>query len=140
MAVPPSTSLYTFRLSWLARGALPVVEPASEYTPARVPVFVIVIEPVAESPIFIAEALKMAPEPERVIVSEPDAKALEAMEVGVAVKLAKVPPTAATARTEMAARLRRIFVSGRVLSMVRVSPFVVDTHLIGSPGMRTTAD
>src|SRR2546423_7654851 len=99
-----------------------------------------VIEPVAESPIFIVEALKMAPEPERLIVSEPEANALDAIDVGVAVKLAKVPPTAATATTEMAARVRRIFVSGRFLLMVRVSPFMVDTHLIGAPGMgRRTA-
>jgi hypothetical protein len=78
---------------------------------------------VTESPIFIAEELKMAPEPERVIVSVPEAKALEAIAVGVAVKFAKVPPTAATAMTEMAAKLRRIFDSGRFLSMVRVIPF-----------------
>jgi hypothetical protein len=65
----------------------------------------------------------MAPEPERVIVSEPEAKALDAIVVGVAVKLAKVPPTAATATTETAARLRRIFDSGRFLNIVRVSPF-----------------
>jgi hypothetical protein len=80
---------------------------------------------VSESPIFIAEALKMAPEPERVIESEPEANALEAIEVGVAVKLAKVPQTAATATTETAARLRRIFDSGRFLSIWCVSPFSV---------------
>src|SRR5512133_472330 len=133
MAVPPSTSLYTFRLSWLARGALPEVEPVSEYTPARVPALVIETEPVTESPIFIAEALKMAPEPERVIESVPEAKALDAIAVGDAVKFAKVPPTAATASTETAARLRRIFDSGRFLSIERVSPFgLVDTLTIGS--------
>jgi hypothetical protein len=71
----------------------------------------------------MVEALKMAPEPERVMVSVPDAKALEAIAVGVAVKFAKVPPTAATAMTETAARLRRIFDSGRFLSIERVSPF-----------------
>ena len=49
------------------------------------------------SPIFIAAELKMAPEPERLIESEPEANALDAIVVGVAVKLAKVPPTAATA-------------------------------------------
>jgi hypothetical protein len=43
----------------------------------------------------------------------------------------------ATATTEIAARLRRIFVSGRFLIMVRVSPFSVDTLTIGSPGMET---
>jgi len=47
---------------------------------------------VTESPIFIAEALKMAPDPERVIESVPEAKALDAIAVGVAVKFAKVPP------------------------------------------------
>src|ERR1700756_5909278 len=82
-----------------------------------------VTEPVAVSPIFIAEALKMAPEPERLIVSEPEANALDVIDVGVAVKLAKVPPTAATATTDTAARLRRIFLTGRCLDMVRVSPF-----------------
>jgi hypothetical protein len=71
-------------------------EPASVYAPARLPVFEMVIEPVAESPIFIAEAEKMAPEPERVIVNDPVANALDATEVGVAVKFAKVPPAAAT--------------------------------------------
>jgi len=115
-----------------------VVKPSSEYTPARVPEFVMVTEPVTESPIFIAEALKMAPEPERVIESVPEAKALDAIAVGVAVKLAKVPPTAATATTEMAARLRRIFDGGRFLSMLRVNPFlVVDTLSIGPPRMET---
>jgi hypothetical protein len=94
------------------------------YAPARVPVFVIVTEPVAVSPIFIAAELKMAPEPERLIVSEPEAKALDAIVVGVAVKLAKVPPTAATVTTETAARLRRIFESGSFLSIVRASPFL----------------
>jgi hypothetical protein len=65
---------------------------------------------------------------------------LDAIVVGVAVKLAKVPPTAATAATATAARLRRIFVSGRFLSMVRVGPFVsVDTVTIGSPSMETRA-
>jgi len=59
----------------------------------------------------------MAPEPERVIESVPEAKALDEIAVGVAVKLAKVPPTAATAITETAARLRRIFDSGRFLSI-----------------------
>src|SRR5205807_8314690 len=82
-----------------------------------------VTEPVAVSPIFIAAELKMAPEPERLIVSEPEANAFDAIVVGVAVKFAKVPPTAATATTATAARLRRIFVSGRFLIMVRVSPF-----------------
>jgi len=95
---------------------------------------------VTESPIFIAEALKMAPDPERVIESVPEAKALEAIAVGVAVKFAKVPPTAATAITETAAKLRRIFDSGRFLSIERVSPFgLVDTLTIGSPGMETGA-
>ncbi|HMH39948.1 MAG TPA: hypothetical protein VK532_02020 [Gaiellaceae bacterium] len=97
----------------------------------------IVTVPVTESPIFIAEALKIAPDPVRVIVSEPDAKALEAIEVGVAVKLAKVPPTAPTAMTDTAARLRRIFDSGRFLSMLRVVLSVVDTLTIGPRGMRT---
>src|SRR5919197_529564 len=82
-----------------------------------------VTEPVAVSPIFIAVELKMAPEPERLIVSEPEAKALDAIVVGVAVKLAKVPPTAATVTTETAARLRRIFESGSFLSIVRAGPF-----------------
>jgi hypothetical protein len=70
-----------------------------------------VIEPVAESPIFIAEAEKMAPEPERVIVNDPVANALDATEVGVAVKFAKVPPTAATVTAATAAAERRIFVN-----------------------------
>jgi hypothetical protein len=86
-------------------------------------VLVMVTEPVAVSPIFIAAELKMAPEPERLIVSEPEANALDAIVVGVAVKFAKVPPTAATATTATAARLRRSFESGRFLNMVRVSPF-----------------
>jgi hypothetical protein len=101
-------------------------------------VFVIVTVPVTESPIFIAEALKMAPDPERVIESVPEAKAFDAIAVGVAVKFAKVPPTAATAITETAAKLRRIFDSGRFLSIERVSPFgLVDTLTIGSRGMGT---
>jgi hypothetical protein len=80
----------------------------------------------------------MAPEPERLIVSEPEANALDEIVVGVAVKLAKVPPTAATATTAIAARLRRIFVSGRFLLMVRVSPFFsVDTVTIGTARMDT---
>jgi len=87
------------------------------YAPARVPVLVIVIDPVAVSPIFIAEALKMAPEPERVIVSEPDANAFAEIDVGVEVKLAKVPPIAATEIAPRAARLRRILVRGRFLSI-----------------------
>jgi hypothetical protein len=90
------------------------------------------------SPIFIAAELKMAPEPERLIVSEPVAKAFDEIVVGVAVKLAKVPPTVATATTAIAARLRRIFVSGRFLNMVRVSPFFsVDTVTIGAARMTT---
>src|SRR5947208_17008109 len=76
-----------------------------------------VTEPVAVSPIFIAEAEKMAPEPERVIVSEPAANALEAIEVGVAVKFAKVPPTAATATTATAASERRVFLNMRSLNI-----------------------
>jgi len=82
-------------LSWLVGAAPPELEPASEYAPARVPVFVFVIvpEPVTESPIFTAEALKMAPEPVRVMESEPEAKALDEIVVGVAVKLATVLPT-----------------------------------------------
>jgi hypothetical protein len=88
----------------------------------------------------MAAELKIAPEPERLIVSEPEANALELIVVGVAVKLAKVPPTAATAATEIAARLRRIFVSGRFLIMVRVGSFLsVDTLTIGSPRMETRA-
>jgi hypothetical protein len=102
-------------------------------------VFVIVTEPVAVWPIFIAAELKMAPEPERSIVSVPEAKAFDAIVVGVAVKFAKVPPTAATVTTATAARLRRIFDNGRCLSIMRVSPFVVDTHSIGAPGMGTGA-
>jgi hypothetical protein len=103
-----------------------------------VPVLVIVTWPVAVSPIFIAAELKMAPEPERVMVSEPEANALDEIVVGVAVKLAKVPPTVATATTEIAARLRRIFVSGRFLLMVRVDPFFsVDTLTIGPARMET---
>jgi len=81
----------------------------------------------------------MAPEPERLIVREPEANALDAIVVGVAVKFAKVPPTAAIATTPTAATLRRIFESGRFLIMMRVSPFVVDTHNIGSPRMETGA-
>src|SRR6266480_2443487 len=91
-----------------------------------------VTEPVAVSPIFIAAEVKIAPEPDRLIVSEPEANALDEIVVGVAVKLAKVPPTVATAATEIAARLRRIFVSGRFLVIVRVSPFSVDSRTIGS--------
>src|SRR5436190_3804789 len=93
-----------------------------------------VTEPVAVSPIFIAAEVKIAPEPERLIVSEPEANALDEIVVGVAVKLAKVPPTVATATTEIAARLRRIFVSGRFLLMVRVSPF---SPLTRSPSVRS---
>src|SRR5204862_1835580 len=92
-----------------------------------------VTEPVAVSPIFSAAELKMAPEPDRLIVSEPEANALDEIVVGVAVKLAKVPPTAATATTEIAARLRRIFVSGRFLLMVRVSPFSPLTRTPSGP-------
>ena len=77
----------------------------SVYEPASVPVLVIVTEPVAVSPIFIAAELKIAPEPERLIVSEPDANALDEIVVGVAVKFAKVPPTVAIATTEIAAML-----------------------------------
>src|SRR5204863_6945695 len=96
-----------------------------------------VTEPVAVSPIFIAAELKMASEPERVIVSEPEANALDEIVVGVAVKLAKVPPTAATATTEIAARLRRIFVSGRFLLMDGCRSFLsVDTQTIGVLSMR----
>jgi hypothetical protein len=92
------------------------------------------------SPIFIAAELKIAPEPERLIVSEPEANALDAIVVGVAVKFAKVPPTAATAATATAARLRRIFVSGRFLSMMRVGPFFsVDTLTIGTVRMDARA-
>src|SRR5919198_5321136 len=95
-----------------------------------------VTEPVAVSPIFIAEALKIAPEPERLIVSEPEAKALDAIVVGVAVKLAKVPPTAATVTTDTAASVRRIFESGSFLSIVRASPFTGFSvrHLHRKPG------
>jgi hypothetical protein len=96
-----------------------------------------VTEPVAVSPIFIATELKMAPEPERLIVSEPEANALDEIVVGVAVKLAKVPPTVATATAAIAAMLRRIFVSGRFLLMVRVGPFSVDTLTIGTARMET---
>jgi hypothetical protein len=89
------------------------------------------------SPIFIATELKMAPEPERLIVSEPEANAFDEIVVGVAVKLAKVPPTVATATAAIAAMLRRIFVSGRFF-MVRVGPFFsVDTLTIGSARMET---
>jgi hypothetical protein len=99
---------------------------------------VIVTEPVAVSPIFIAAELKIAPEPERLIVSEPDANALDEIVVGVAVKFAKVPPTVAIATTEIAAMLRRIFVSGRFLLMVRLCPFAVDRRPIGAVGMDTS--
>jgi hypothetical protein len=87
--------------------------------------------------IFIAEALMIAPEPARVIVSVPEAKALDEIEVGVAVKFAKDPPTAATAITEMAARLRMIFDVGRFLNTLRVVLSVVDTLTFGSPRMGT---
>jgi hypothetical protein len=71
-------------------------------------------------------------------VSEPEANALDEIVVGVAVKFAKVPPTAATATTEIAARVRRIFVRGRFLNMCRVSPFDGgDTHTIGAARMET---
>jgi hypothetical protein len=85
----------------------------------------------------MAAELKIAPEPERLIVSEPEAKALDEIVVGVAVKFAKVPPTVAIATTEIAAMLRRIFVSGRFLLIVRVSPFSVDNAPIGSARMQT---
>jgi len=39
--------------------------------------------------------------------------------------------------TETAARLRRIFDSGRFLNMLRVVLSVVDTLTIGPPGMET---
>jgi hypothetical protein len=56
------------------------------------------------------------------------------------VKFAKVPPTAATASTETAAKLRRIFDSGRFLSIERVVlSGLVDTLTIGPPGMGTGA-
>jgi hypothetical protein len=86
----------------------------------------------------MAAELKIAPEPERLIVSEPEAKALDEIVVGVAVKFAKVPPTVAIATTEIAAMLRRIFVSGRFLLIVRVSPFSVDNAPIGSARMQTS--
>src|SRR5439155_10245624 len=111
-----------FSVNWLESTALPLLEPASVYAPARLPVFEIVTEPVAESPIFIAEAEKIAPDPERVIESEPAANAFEAIEVGVAVKFAKVPPTAATATSATAASERRVFLNMPSLNM-RV-PFV----------------
>ena len=79
--------------------------------------FEIVIEPVAVSPIFIAEAEKIAPEPERVMDSDPVVNALDATEVGVAVKFAKVPPTAATATIATAPSERRIFVNVVFLNM-----------------------
>ena len=78
--------------------------------PARLPVFVIETEPVAVSPIFIAAALNTAPEPERLIVSEPLEKALFEMVVGVAVKLAYVPPVATIVTAPTAASVARIFV------------------------------
>src|SRR5437868_11959496 len=78
--------------------------------PARLPVFVIETEPVAVSPIFIAAALNTAPEPERLIVSEPLEKALFEMVVGVAVKLAYVPPVATVVTAPTAASVARIFV------------------------------
>jgi hypothetical protein len=62
---------------------------------------------------------------------------LDEIVVGVAVKFAKVPPTVAIATTEIAAMLRRIFVSGRFLLIVRVSPFSVDNARIGSARMQT---
>jgi hypothetical protein len=38
-----------------------------------------VTEPETDSPIFIAAELKIAPEPERAMVSDPDAKAFDAI-------------------------------------------------------------
>src|SRR5262249_40622096 len=70
-----------------------------------------VIEPVAESPIFIAEAEKMAPEPERVIVNDLAANRWAATEAGAVVKSPKAPPTAATVTAATAAAERRIFVN-----------------------------
>jgi len=70
-------------------------------------VFVIVTEPLVLSPIFIADALRTAPDPERDIVSEPLANALFEIVVGVAVKFAYVPPTATTANAPSAAVVRR---------------------------------
>ena len=105
-----------------------------EYTPARVPAFVIVTEPVTESPIFIVEAVKMAPKPERVMERYPEAKALDAIAVGVAVKLAKVPPTAATAITEVAARVQEDLRQWEVLEHFACRSFRVDDTLsIGPP-------
>ena len=123
--------------SWPASGALPEVDPASVYAPARVPVFVIVIEPDAVSPIFIDESEKIAPEPERLIASEPVANALDEIDVGVAVKFAKVPPTAPTETIATAAALSRSFWKVSFLSILRAVPFEVDTHTIGRPGMRS---
>jgi hypothetical protein len=85
------------------------VEPVRVYAPGRVPVFVIVTEPDAVSPIFIADREKIAPEPERLIASEPVANALEEIDVGVAVKFANVPPIAPTETIATAAPLRRSF-------------------------------
>jgi hypothetical protein len=55
------------------------------------------------------EAEKMAPEPERLMVSVPLANALLAIVVGVAVKLAYVPPIAATEATPTAATVAMSF-------------------------------
>jgi hypothetical protein len=60
------------------------------------------------SPIFIAEALKTAPEPDRLIVTEPLVIALFEMVVGVAVKFAYVPAIVAAEIPPTAATVRRI--------------------------------
>src|SRR5690242_11764449 len=96
-------------LSWPASAPDPLVEPSRVYTPARLPVLVIVTEPVASSPILAAESAKTAPLPDRVIVSEPDVNALFEIVVGVAVKLAYVPPTAAIETVPTAAIVARTF-------------------------------
>jgi hypothetical protein len=102
-------------------------------------VLVIVTEPETESPIFSAAELKIAPEPERHISSVPEAKAFDAIVVEAAVQLAKVPPIAATAITAVAARLRRIFERGSLLSILRVVLLVGDPLTIGPLRMQTAS-
>jgi hypothetical protein len=67
-----------------------------------------VIEPFEASPIFIAEALKTAPEPDRLIVTEPLVIALFEIVVGVPLKFAYVPAIVAAEIPPTAASVRRI--------------------------------
>ena len=95
--------------------SVPVEEAVPVKTPSIVPVFVMVREPVASWPIFCAETLKMAPEPERPIERVPVANALDAIVTGVAVKFAYVPPSAPAEMTPTARTESMVFLAMRAL-------------------------